>query len=149
MPLSNFRQVFLPYGFRKVETGVGRLEWLPFNRERSPLGCVVPHLMPTTDDFDNASYCRYRRERVSAFEEERLAKVMKRIEKYMDDIAFDVSTNRAEFYLYDDGCLPDASEENWKLYQLRLAALSLAGSAGSATSDTRLLKIIAQLKEAA
>jgi hypothetical protein len=147
MPLSNFRQVFLPYGFRKVQTGVGRLEWLPFNRERSPLGCVVPHLNMTTDDFDHASYCRRRRERVSDFEEAKLAKVMRRIEKYMDDIAFDVSANRAEFYLYDDGCLPDASEESWNLYQLRLAAFSLAGST---TSDTRRLKkIIAQLKDAA
>lgn len=143
MPLHSFRQVFLPYGFRKVQTGVGRLEWLPFNRERSPTGCVVPFLKVTPDDFDE-SYCRLRSERVSDLVEANLAKVMRRIEEYMDDIAVYVSENRDEFYLYDDGCLPDASEESWNLYQLRLAAFSLAGST---TSDTRRLeKIIAQLK---
>lgn len=144
MPLHNFRQVFLPYGFRKEETVKGRSEWVPFNRERSPIGCVVPHFKPTREDFTRAGYYAKRGTQVSEYAERKLEKMAKNIEKHMDDIAFDVDPTRTVFYLYDDGCLPDSDAESWEKYQLRLEALCLVGS--TTVNTRRLKKVIEKLK---
>lgn len=143
MPLSNFRQVFMPYGFRKKE-GPSGPEWVAFNRERSPLGCVVPHFKPKKEDFSRAGYYEQRADRVKEPTERILARMTKNVERYAADIAFSINESRTEFYLYDDGCLPDSDEESWNMYQLRLEALCLAGC--STRKPQRLKKIIEKLK---
>lgn len=140
MPLSDFRQVFMPYGFRKEEGPRGP-EWVVFNREQSPIGCVVPHFKDTKEDVD---YREQRAAKVTESAERALKRMAESIERYADDIAVSVNASRTEFYLYNDGCLPDRDVKSWNMYQLRLRALCLAG--GATRKPQQLKKIIETLK---
>jgi hypothetical protein len=138
MGLHNFRQVFLPYGFRKKE-GKHGVEWEAFNREYSPLGCIVPHMQVSFVDVASEQ----ERERVHESTRKAIARAHKRIEKYIDRIAFETNTRKDTFWLYDDGCYPDRDERSWNTYQLRLEALCLAGNTDRLTK--RLQSILKQL----
>jgi hypothetical protein len=138
MALHNFRQVFLPYGFRK-QAGKQGIEWEAFNREYSPLGCTIPHLTVLFDDVATEK----ERERVSKSTRLSIARANKRVEKHMLNIALTADREQKTFWLYDDGCYPDRDNESWQLYQLRLEALCLAGNTDRGTKRLRdILKLL-------
>jgi hypothetical protein len=134
--------VFLPYFLERT----GK-EWVAYNREYSPLGCAVPHFKPTREDFAAVGYFAKRKKNVSERGEKALASMNKGLDRYAADISLhglDDSKTTPTILLYDDGCLPDRDEKSWNMYQLRLEALCLAGSAGRKTK--RLKEIIKLLK---
>jgi hypothetical protein len=133
MALHSFRQVFLPYGFRKREQ-----EWEAFNREYSPLGCTIPHLRLSFEDVVSDK----ERERINESVRSSLARTQKRLDKYMLRIAHTANGAKDTVWLYDDGCYPDRDAKSWQLYQLRLEALCVAGNPDR---DTKRLQSILKL----
>jgi len=134
MALHSFRQVFLPYGFRK-----SGIEWEAFNREYSPLGCTIPHMALSFVDAAKQN----ERDRINESSRQSLARTYKRLDKYMLLIAHSANGAKNTVWLYDDGCSPDRDTRSWETYQLRLEALCIAGNTDRDTARLRtILKVL-------
>lgn len=101
MPLTNFRQMCLPYCLKKGDGG----RWTILNREYMPLGFSERNFeviakIPVSYALKNAG------------------------PKVMKSLAHHVQDNGNSVYLYDDGCLPDSSKKNWLQYQEKLWKLT-------------------------
>lgn len=101
MPLSNFRQICLPYCIRMNDDKT----WSVLNREYQPLGFAErvdapPANLPIRYDFKGLG------------------------PKKLREIAHNASEDGRTYWLYDDGCVPESSAESWDAYARRLKALT-------------------------
>lgn len=98
--MFNLYYYILPYCVQKQKGGV----YVVLNRRYKPLGF-------TTDErLDYEAYP--------------ITLPLKITAKQAARISFNESTDTDVIFLYDGGCTPWTSAENWKAYQARLKALS-------------------------
>lgn len=101
MPLRDFRSVHLPYCLKRQDDG----KYIVLNREYNPLGFVVKQDYHC-DDYPIA------------------VKIKGLTALKASKISHNGSDDLDEIFLYNDACLPDASDENMQAYFERLAILA-------------------------
>lgn len=100
MPLNNFRQIHMPYCLKKQDDGC----YVVLNREYKPLG------------FDTDEYLKYEDYPILVKYKITKAKI-KQLSVHPED-------NSEDFYLYNDGCLPEHNKKNMDAYLEKLRILT-------------------------
>ncbi|MBP9868569.1 MAG: hypothetical protein KBC88_06530 [Alphaproteobacteria bacterium] len=101
MPLTNFRQIHLPYCLKKNEDGA----YIVLNREYKPIGFADSSQFVKYEDYPIA--VKYRISKVTA-----------------QKLSCDGSADTNAIHLYNDGCIPESSAQNMKCYLEKLAVLA-------------------------
>lgn len=101
MALDSFRSLFLPYCIQQIEEN----KYVVLNREYKPLG--------------------FKTNKIVKYEDYPIVVEIKGLTKsIISKISHNGNEDVGNIYLYDDGCVPTASQKNMEKYLERLAILA-------------------------